>query len=289
MSQFSDSSPIRTGRVEKSSLMESINLDDSENHDVSNGLTGRVQIVSKNLFGSPEFGVSSIPTSSLNVFLFDSSADEKDTNDDEYNLLDDSAERLLADLEQDDGDIEVEGTHSIINNVEQQVDGHTLTDSALKRKEEEESEQLAWELMRQEQEELYNMQVQFIQNQAGTMSEEDYRALQSILNENPPQQEDEHSVDSSQEEDETDDWDYDRLLALGQALGDVKTERWRLRSKSVIESLPVKSYAEVLEEVSCNRSPVDDVDIFLDQIIVRTDHNLQRRVGLSLCCLHGKF
>jgi hypothetical protein len=153
-------------------------------------------------------------------------------------------------------------------------------------KEEKDSQELIWELMRQEQLELYQMQLAYLQNNAAAgeengLSEEDMKALQEAMNENnqviqhihhPPQvqqqqiritagsvqgeEEDEEDVVSSEKDDDEQEevedegeeeevWDYERLLALGQALGDVKTERWRMRSKSVIESLPQILYSQI--------------------------------------------
>eukprot|EP00981_Chlorochromonas_danica_P011029 scaffold3632_cov160-Ochromonas_danica.AAC.5 len=136
----------------------------------------------------------------------------------------------------------------------------------LRQEEEEASERLAWQLMQEEQEQLYRMQMQFIEAQAseGAMSEDDLRALQQVLREaggaagaaggggggaadTMEEQEEEEEVEQEEEEGEAG-WDYDRLLALGQALGDVKTERWRLRSQQVIDSLTEMSYAEARQK-----------------------------------------
>jgi hypothetical protein len=134
-------------------------------------------------------------------------------------------------------------------------------------REERESEQLAWEMMRQESMELHEMQLQFMRENAGGMSEEDLQALQMAIDESSGQnlvqtqthdiRRDEEQVDVSgeevqeeEEEDDVDNWDYDRLLSLGQALGDVKTERWRLRAKSIIDSLPSFTYSDLSKERS---------------------------------------
>ena len=97
----------------------------------------------------------------------------------------------------------------------------------------------------------------------------------------------EEDEEEDEEEDDVDNWDYDRLLSLGQALGgtytplhpntptpenqrkkishplpltpsllsslfllslDVKTERWRLRAKAVISSLPNFTFDDLLKE-----------------------------------------
>ena len=109
-------------------------------------------------------------------------------------------------------------------------------------KEERESQQLIWELMRQEQMELYQLQLEFMQSQSEGFTEEDMRAVQEAMRENnqvihqishypqpaegqaAPEQAGEEDGDGDEEEqeeeeEEEEEWDYERLLALGQALG----------------------------------------------------------------------
>jgi hypothetical protein len=42
-----------------------------------------------------------------------------------------------------------------------------------------------------------------------------------------------------------DNWTYEQLLALGAQIGDVKTERWRMRATTVIASLERFTYASI--------------------------------------------
>ena len=101
------------------------------------------------------------------------------------------------------------------------------------------------------------MQLQFMRENMSGMSEEDIRALSEAINESgrpdliisvePNVAEDTDTIlDSDEEEDDDnpDNWDYDRLLQIGQQIGDVKTERWRLRSSKAIEELPTVIYSE---------------------------------------------
>lgn len=133
-------------------------------------------------------------------------------------------------------------------------------------KEERESQELIWQMLREEQMELYQLQLQFMQNaESEGLSEEDRRALQEAMRENnsviqhinqprpqQPEADEQQAVDDGEDEEEAEDeegeeeeWDYERLLALGQALGDVKTERWRTRAQVVIASLPQITYREL--------------------------------------------
>ena len=148
---------------------------------------------------------------------------------------------------------------------EPQSEAVTETDEERRLREERESEALAWELMQQESMELYNLQMQFIQENAHALSQDDYQAMQMIINEagrpvqrasrRPRRQaapseedgtgsqedvegaetesyvseevEDEVEYDDGEEEedmeeeqdDDPDNWDYERLLALGQVIG----------------------------------------------------------------------
>lgn len=97
-----------------------------------------------------------------------------------------------------------------------------------------ESEALAWEMMRQENLEAHRIQMQFIRENAEHLSPEDILMMESIMAESgdsnalddPAAQEgDDNSNNNDQEEvanpdrSDPDDWDYDRLLALGQMIG----------------------------------------------------------------------
>lgn len=102
----------------------------------------------------------------------------------------------------------------------------------------EESERLAWELMREDSINTYEMQWQYMNENMEGISEEDLRALRdavresaqhdlSIINhqigrmEQPNGVVDENEEDNNDQEEEEDDfnYDYEQLLALGQALG----------------------------------------------------------------------
>ncbi|CAM9095421.1 unnamed protein product [Ascophyllum nodosum] len=68
------------------------------------------------------------------------------------------------------------------------------------------------------------------------IASEDMAAMQALL------QEDENASNAvAMAEDES--LDYDGMLELGNAIGDVRQERWRLRCETVISSLPRMKYA----------------------------------------------
>ena len=143
----------------------------------------------------------------------------------------------------------------------------------------EESERLAYEMMREEAQSAYEMQMEFMRANSDTMSAEDFAALQAAIGMdtgigdmamingtdgiqgqyagNGDEQDEEHD-DGSRSNDSVDSntsgassgWrdpnNYERLLALGNQIGDVKTERWRLRAQGVIDALPRIKYSEIL-------------------------------------------
>ncbi|KAJ1421188.1 hypothetical protein B484DRAFT_452833 [Ochromonadaceae sp. CCMP2298] len=131
-----------------------------------------------------------------------------------------------------------------------------------RQREDRESEALAWELMQQENQEVYNMQLQFMQENAGTLSEEDLAVMQQLMNEAGRQEpEEEEEGEEGGEGEELDDsdasnWSYDRLLTLGHRLGDVKTDRWRIRADEVIKALPRKLYRDIVPEAIVRKAEI---------------------------------
>ena len=145
-------------------------------------------------------------------------------------------------------EVQAQPTPTVSNTPTAQAIGPTETDEDRIARENRESEMLAWEMMRQESAELYQMQLQFMQENAEQMSEEDMMAVQAAINEsgrldmipvgsnsrrmevhNEDVNEDDRSQvdddsnsnsnDSSEVDDDPDNWDYERLLSLGHALG----------------------------------------------------------------------
>ena len=98
-------------------------------------------------------------------------------------------------------------------------------------REERESQELAWQLMQEDNMEVYNMQMQFMQENAGQISEEDMALIESMIRESgQPQmvaapivaavQDDEEEEEGDElNESDSSNWDYERLLQLGQQIG----------------------------------------------------------------------
>ena len=83
-------------------------------------------------------------------------------------------------------------------------------------------------------------------------SEEDLAALRAIMQEENPTL-DLDAVGSTEEEEEevSEELSYDALLRLGERIGDVKTERWKLKSKKEIEKLPQITYSPRMGHGKC--------------------------------------
>lgn len=135
-----------------------------------------------------------------------------------------------------------------------QIVQQTIPSSVEKRQREiEESERLAWQLMEEESINAYEMQVKYMRDHPELFDEADLSAVGAALQENvlsPSQnrnaQEDSNYQDDSENGDTEDensaDWTYEQLLELGRTIGDVKTERWKMRSANVISRLTKLSF-----------------------------------------------
>eukprot|EP01033_Poteriospumella_lacustris_P002803 gene2803-2037_t len=73
--------------------------------------------------------------------------------------------------------------------------------------------------------------------------------------------------EDEEEEEQEEQWDYDQLLQLGARLGDVKTERWRMRAQSIIDSLPSCAFADVRTHIG-GQQPAAVVDLAEDSAII---------------------
>lgn len=105
------------------------------------------------------------------------------------------------------------------------------TTAERQRRETQESEQLAWEMMREESISAYRMQLDFINSISNTMSADDLEAIQMAMRDGDAFNTDaviEADRDDGEEDDQdqgenqdsdVDAWDYDRLLALEDIMG----------------------------------------------------------------------
>lgn len=116
------------------------------------------------------------------------------------------------------------------------------------RREEEESIALVRQLMEQEAVESYQLSLDAMRQQLNGgdttgISEEDLRAMRAAMGEAEEEEGAEDSEGDDNEE-ESEVLDYDALISLGSAIGDVRTDRWRMRAREIINRLPCYTYGE---------------------------------------------
>ncbi|KAL7546106.1 hypothetical protein ACHAWF_009435 [Thalassiosira exigua] len=130
------------------------------------------------------------------------------------------------------------------------------------RREIEESEALARQLMAEEAMASYAMSAEYLRANADQFSGDDLAALRAAVAEEDPEadvrREDGDGDVDAYDDDEYDDssredLSYDALLRLGERIGDVKDERWATTAREAIDALPppfpfVPSLAEGKEE-----------------------------------------
>lgn len=107
-------------------------------------------------------------------------------------------------------------------------------------------------------------------------SEEDLAALRAIMQEENPVL-DLAAGGSSEEDDEeevSEELSYDALLRLGERIGDVKTERWKLKSKKEIEKLPQISYCPEMGYGKCEND--SDVKCLVCQFQYEGGDNIRK-------------
>jgi len=108
------------------------------------------------------------------------------------------------------------------------------------------SEELARQLMAEEALASYEVSVQFLRDNANNFSEEDMAALLSAMDDERPFMQQLHEQDEDEGEEEllesSSELSYDTLLRLGESLGNVKEERWSLKSQEYIDKLPIVTF-----------------------------------------------
>ena len=96
--------------------------------------------------------------------------------------------------------------------------------------EEEQSIALARQLMEEEAMASYASSWQLLQESNDQLSEEDKEAMRAAMMEDEREE-------VAQLEDDQGELSYDAMLSLGEVIGDVKAERWKLEAKKHIEKL----------------------------------------------------
>ncbi|GMI32752.1 hypothetical protein TrCOL_g5738 [Triparma columacea] len=111
----------------------------------------------------------------------------------------------------------------------------------------EESEALARQLMAEEAFASYSQSASYLRANSSNFNPEDLAALQAVL-----QEEDPNGGGVEEDSDGELELDYDGLLELGERIGDVKQERWKLKCGEEISKLPVFPYSAGMFGSQCS-------------------------------------
>lgn len=117
-----------------------------------------------------------------------------------------------------------------------------------RREEEEElaaSEELARQLVAEEALASYQQSVVFLRENADHFSQEDIAALYAALEEEEQAADGGHNGQMEGDE-ESVEFSYDTLLRLGEQLGNVKEERWSMKSQEIIDQLTLHFYTSTV-------------------------------------------
>jgi len=106
---------------------------------------------------------------------------------------------------------------------------------------EDESIALARMLMAQEAMDSYAMSAEYLRHNQAEYSQEDMAALQAAIDEEEDDDDDDIE-DFDFDEDDTNNDQYEMMLRLGEAMGDVKQERWTMEAQSHIASLETHKF-----------------------------------------------
>ncbi len=155
----------------------------------------------------------------------------------------------------------------------------------LHRREEEEgqaaSEELARQLLAEEALASYQQSVEFLRENADRFSQEDIAALYAALEEEDQTAEVGH-YDRVEGDDESLELSYDTLLRLGEQLGNVKEERWSMKSQDFIDQLPLHFYTNTVSDLGTDSSFTSTNCTTVE----RDDHTCVFNNNKCLICLH---
>lgn len=154
-----------------------------------------------------------------------------------------------------------------------------------RREEEEEqaaSEELARQLLAEEALASYQQSVEFLRENADHFSQEDIAALYAALEDEGQTAEGGH-YDHAEGDDESVELSYDTLLRLGEQLGNVKEERWSIKSQDFIDQLPLHFYANTVSGLGTDCSLTNTNYTTVE----RDDETCVFNNNKCLICLHS--
>ena len=148
------------------------------------------------------------------------------------------------------------------------------SDDARRQREEEESIELARQMMAEEAMASYHHHFQIVRDSAD-LSQEDREALQAALAEDEREAQEEEGADIEQDEDGN--MSYETMLQLGERIGDVKSERWTMVAQKHIAKLPVFTFQNATSMKDDGKEENDsDLKCLVCQCEYEQDESLRR-------------
>jgi hypothetical protein len=148
------------------------------------------------------------------------------------------------------------------------------SDDARRQREEEESIELARQMMAEEAMASYHHHFQIVRDSAD-FSQEDREALQAALAEDEREAQEEEGADI--EQDEEGNMSYETMLQLGERIGDVKAERWTMVAQKHIAKLPVFTFQNATSMKDNGKEENDsDLKCLVCQCEYEQDESLRR-------------
>ena len=172
------------------------------------------------------------------------SMDHKENNSEDSNVL--WCQKIeFSELEANNDDVDVNNNEGEEEAEEEKEEEEEEREERILR-EEEESIALARQMMAEEAMASHRMSADLLRENASQFSPEDFHALQAALNEEETEPIMYDPTDNQEEEDdslqEEENLSYEALIQLGERIGDVKSDRWAMVAKDVIQKLEVVHY-----------------------------------------------
>lgn len=157
----------------------------------------------------------------------------------------------------DEDDVETVERGAITDTVDKggEAEAEGESEDERRRREQKETDELIWQIIQEDQENIFRAQMEGMRRMGeDDIAEEDRLAMQAAMgivvavnNEAAEQGEVEEEREEEGEEVDVDNMDYDQLLQLGEEMGDVRRERWRLCAPDVLRSLQEIKWEQGLE------------------------------------------
>jgi hypothetical protein len=148
------------------------------------------------------------------------------------------------------------------------------SDDARRQREEEESIELARQMMAEEAMANYHQHFQLVRESAD-LSQEDREALEAALAEDEREAQEDEGADIEQDEDGN--MSYETMLQLGERIGDVKSERWTMVAQKHIAKLPVFTFQNASSMKADGKEENDsDLKCLVCQCEYEQDESLRR-------------